>query len=342
MEVALLPSNVRILVTSRPLNDIVEKLHNTSHIKSKSMDEISIDMAKHDIRVYIQHQLSTSMYSLSEMEIGRLVDTSDGLFEWARLACEFIQSPEEAATPIERYQQLMSAMSGGSGDLLDNMYKAILENAIGKSQTARDRFHSVMCQILYTKEPLSIDSLNAMRQNFSKSEDIYDVNLTLQSMGALLGGIADRSKPVRPLHASFYDFLSDTSRGGEFAIDVGDMHHNLALASLNIMQEKLCFNICQLESSYMWNAEVKDLNLRVKKFISAYLSYACRFWVDHAKGVKNGERLVKQVKIFFKEKFLFWMEALSLLESLNNAPAALASIAQWMEVGLLQSKKGHD
>ncbi|KAG6329739.1 hypothetical protein ID866_9350 [Astraeus odoratus] len=126
------------------------------------------------------------------------------------------------------------------------------------------------------------------------------------------------------------------SGSGEFAIEVGGMHVNLALASLGIMEEELCFNICQLESSYMWNSEVEDLDLRVKWQISVYLSYACRFWVDHAKDVKNGESLAKKIKTFFKEKFLFWMEALTLLKSLNNAPAALIGIIQWMEGILLE------
>ncbi|KAG6330946.1 hypothetical protein ID866_8144 [Astraeus odoratus] len=342
VEVASLPAVVRILVTSRPLNDIIETLHGASHVKSKSMDEISIDTAKHDIQVYIRHQLRTLADSPSEDEIGCLAEISDGLFEWARLACEFIKSSKEATTTTERYQELMSVISGGSKDLLDDMYKVILDNAISKSNTTRARFRSVMCQILCTKEPLSIDSLNAMRSKFSRREDKYDVNLILRSMGALLSGVADRSTPVRPLHASFFDFLTDGLRSGEFAIDIGSMHVNLALASLGIMEEELCFNICQLESSYMWNSEVKDLDLRVKQRISVYLSYACRFWVDHVKDVKNGEHLQKEVKHFFKEKFLFWIEVLSLLQSLNNATAALIVIAQWMEVGLLSFQNEYD
>ncbi|KAG6326750.1 hypothetical protein ID866_12340 [Astraeus odoratus] len=342
MEVAPLPPNVRILITSRPLNDIIEKLHSPSRIQSKSMDEISMDTAKHDIEIYIQHQLRSLADSLSEAEIHHLAGISHGLFEWARLACEFIKSSEGAATTTERYRSLMSVISGGSRNLLDDMYKVILDNAIGKADTTRARFCSVMCQILCTKEPLSMDALNAMRSKFPKREDKYDVNLILQSMGALLSGVADRSTAVRPLHASFFDFLTDGSRSGEFAIDVGGMDVSLALASLSIMQEELCFNICQLESSYMWNSEVKDLDLKVKQQISVCLSYACRFWVDHAKNVKNGENLEKEVKTFFKEKFLFWMEVLSLLKSLNNAPAALIGIAQWMEVSLLQLQDEYD
>ncbi|KAG6331311.1 hypothetical protein ID866_7778 [Astraeus odoratus] len=336
LEVASLPPNIRILITSRPLTDITERLQSVLHIKSKSMDGISIDTAKSDIQVYIKHQLRTLVDGLSEKETGFLAEMSDGLFEWARLACEFIRSFKEATTPSKQYQSLILAMSGGREDLLGNMYKAILDNALGKSYGTYVRFRSVMCQILCTKEPLSIDSLNAMRRKFPEKEDIYDVDLILRSLGALFSGIVDRSTPVRPLHASFYDFLTEGPWSEEFAVGIKEMHMSLALASLNVMQEELCFNICNLENSYMRNSAVKDLNVKLKEYISSHLSYACRFWVDHAKEVKYNKNLEKLVKAFFKEKLLFWMEALSLLKGLNNAPTALLCIAQWMEVGLLQ------
>ncbi|KAG6334914.1 hypothetical protein ID866_4175 [Astraeus odoratus] len=337
VEPASLPQNIRILVTSRPLPDIIRKFGGSTHVKPKSMDEISSESATHDIQLYISSQLESSGYGLPEKAVTRLAEMSDGLFEWARLACEFIGFPKEAATPMERYEDLLSAMDGGGAGLLDGMYGTILKDMVGDSERTRSRFYSVMRQILWTLQPLSMDALNTMRRNFSREEDIYDVNLILRSMGALLSGTADRCTPVRPLHASFYDFLMDASRGGKFAVEVGDIHLDLAFASLKVMQDGLHFNICQLESSYLKNSQLKDLDLRIKNNIPSQLSYACQFWVDHVQQTKFDFQLGKEVEAFFEEKVLFWMEVLSLLKVLNTAAGSLAGIAQWMDGGFLKT-----
>jgi len=117
-------------------------------------------------------------------------------------------------------------------------------------------------------------SLNAMQCNFPDM-DVSDVKAILNPMGALLSGIADVSTPVRVLHASFYDFLADSVWSMEFAIKMEDVHCQLAWACIQVMQSGLCFNTCQLETSYLPNSEVTDLDWRVHECIPAHLSYAC-------------------------------------------------------------------
>jgi len=57
-----------------------------------------------------------------------------------------------------------------------------------------------------------------MRQHFPCEDEHYDVNLVIGKLGSLVTG-TDSTAPVRPLHASFYDFLTDKSRSSEFFID---------------------------------------------------------------------------------------------------------------------------
>ncbi|KAG6330059.1 hypothetical protein ID866_9031, partial [Astraeus odoratus] len=225
-----LPPNIRILVTSRPLQDITKMLSSSSHIKCQAMNNIPMDTTRHDIQMYITAQLESSEDGLTSKEITRLAEMSDGLFEWARLACEFIKSPKEAATITERYEDLLSMMGGRGDGLLDKMYHTILKDALGTTGRMLTRFHSVMCQILWTKEPLCMDSLTAMRRKFSNPNDVYDVKLVLRLMGALLSGVADGAMPVRPLHASFYEFLMDYSRAGQYTVDIGDIDLDLGFA----------------------------------------------------------------------------------------------------------------
>ncbi|KAG6331071.1 hypothetical protein ID866_8019 [Astraeus odoratus] len=337
VEPASLPPNIRILVTSRPLNDIAWKLGNSTCVKRKSMDEISVEITKRNIQMYVSHKLDSSGYGLPENAVADLAEMSDGLFEWARLACEFIASPEEAATPMELYDDPLLGMDRGGAGLLDSMYEKMLGDMVGKSERTHSRFCSVMRQILWTKEPLSMDALNALRLRFPREGDRYDVNLILRSVGALLSGTVDGCTPVRPLHAFFYDFLTDPCRGGKFVIEVGNINIDLAFASLRVMQDGLYFNMCQLESSYLKNSQVQDLDGRIKKNIPSHLSYACQFWVGHVKERKFHYGLGKEVEAFCDDKLLFWMEALSLLRVLNIAASSLTGIAQWMNGGFKET-----
>jgi len=94
-------------------------------------------------------------------------------------------------------------------------------------------------------------------------------------MASLLAGASEVSIPVRPLHASFYDFLLDEKRSGEFFIQQGDAHRDLAVASLSVMQAGLHFNICGLETSYISNSMVADLGKRIQENIPPHLLYLC-------------------------------------------------------------------
>ena len=119
-----------------------------------------------------------------------------------------------------------------------------------------------------------MESLNAMRCNFPDN-DLSEVGVILDAMGALLSGIADVSTPVHALHASFYNFLADPVWSMEFAIKMEDIHCQLTWACVRVMKTGLCFNICGLETSYLPNSKVTDLDGRVLKYIPAHLSYAC-------------------------------------------------------------------
>ncbi|KAG6326942.1 hypothetical protein ID866_12147, partial [Astraeus odoratus] len=151
-------------------------------------------------------------------------------------------------------------------------------------------------------------------------------------MGALLSGVTDEVTPIRPLHSSFYDFLTDASRSGDFFVDKRQIHLNLALASVRVMQQELRFNICGLESSYIRNSDVKDLDQRVMEDVSPHLSYACRYWARHVQQTKFSVILVEELKTVFQTEYmLFWMEVLSFLKSLDTVNAAMHTLMEWID-----------
>lgn len=324
-------SNIRIFISSRPLPDIHTALSSSSNVKLRPMDTIPPESTERDIRMYISEKLRNLGDDFNDEDVTLLAQKSDGLFEWSRLACEFIRSYKAGVTPKERFEDLISLTPGAGKPLLDEMYRVMLADIVDESPKALARFHSVMRQIMWTLEPLSLASLNTMRRAFIDRADQFKVEIILTSMASLLSGIADISIPVRPLHSSFYDFLTDEKRSEKFHVDVSNVHTNLAYASLRTMQEGLRFNICKLESSYKRNSEISHLAERIKECIPDHLSYSCRFWPSHLKETQFNARLATEVKaLLVNERVLFWLEALGLLDALSNVPDALETVLSWL------------
>ena len=195
------------------------------------------------------------------------------------------------------------------------------------------RFRSLMRQILHTLEPLPMEELHVMRKCFPHTDDHFRIAIILDFMGSLLSGVTNRTMPICPLHASFYDFLTDQSRSGDYFVGEANIQVDIAVASLRVLRGGLCFNICGLQSSYLLNSEVPDLAEKVKAKIQPHLSYSCRFWARHLQASKFDPVLADHVKeIVGNERILFWFEVLSLLGVLGNAAPALLSAGRWLQV----------
>jgi len=329
---AKLPSNFRLLITSRLLPDIQIGLSSARHVKAVSLDDVPFAFTERDIRLFVSMKIG-DLEDIGENEVNQIAQKADGLFEWARLACEFIGLNATGELVKERFNSCIGRASGEGNVLLDSMYRAILESVVSVRPTAVMRFRSVMRQVLHTLEPLPVDGLNVMRQHFSHKHSGFNVVIVLYFMSPLLSGVTDHIVAVRPLHASFYEFLTDPLRSGEYFVDEVDIQAELAIAALLVLHGGLFFNICRLESSYLPNSEVPDMAERVKANIPSHLSYSCCFWAKHLHATRFDPVLAGYVRdLLGSEKILFWFEAMSLLGVLGNAAAALAYAVRWLQV----------
>ncbi|KAG2093906.1 uncharacterized protein F5147DRAFT_820824 [Suillus discolor] len=267
-----LPSNFQILVTSRALPDINSEFQDAPHIQRLSMDDISEKDSKRDIHTFVSYKLK-KVSGLGNKEFAVLADKSDGLFEWARLACRYIQETPFGSYPIDCFNAVVTHDHGERKNLLYDLYRVILAENMGKDRYTRTeyqqvlaKFHSVMGQVLGSAKPLPLDALNAMRSRFPDQREHYKVEVVIERMGSLLSGITNPSSPIRPLHASFREFLTDKSSSGDFFLEISKSQHDLAFASLRVMEQDLRFNMCNLKSSYLPNS--KDIGLLLQASVT--------------------------------------------------------------------------
>jgi hypothetical protein len=230
-------------------------------------------------------------------------------------------------------QRLLELPRGRDGqDPLDNLYEEVLE-AYFKPQEASILFRSVMGQLLVAIEPLSVRALTALRRYapIDDPENSRPVVELLRHLGSLLNNVtsSDQTGPIVPLHTSFRDFLTD-KKSLVFYVDLSDAHHQLAHSCLGLMLDNLKFNICKLESSYLTNADVPDLESRIAEHISPALSYACIHWHDHLQRLAFDHDILAKLRSLFEIKFLFWLEVLSIKTCVGLASRALSSLSIWL------------
>jgi hypothetical protein len=339
-----LPPNFRVVITSRPEHAIVSALARAPSVKVEYMDdtELAAETDK-DILTFLRAKLSSVKFGGYAKA---LAERAEGLFQWAAVASHLILDPPgrfdySEETCIKHLLTRKPSTNRRGLDLLDELYKEVVEGYF-KDEEEQDLFRSVVGQLITSIEPLSIRSLIALRQHASSSYDKRsDAAVTglLRRLGSLLSNVnsSDDNLSIIPLHTSFPDFLTNKDKSGDFYVDDREHHGQLAHSCLKLLLDPadgLKFNICKLETSYLANDDVENLNTRISEHIPPALLSACRFWDEHLKHTDFKTDLLRNVEALFKEKLLFWLEALSLTKNIGLAPSAFASLNMWLASSL--------
>ena len=334
-----LPSNFRVFITSRSEPAIMSAFDEAPSVKIRYMHDTKLAAETHgDILAFFQQKLPSNRF---RHYVEPLAVKAEGLFQCADVASDFILHPPAlfGYSGEKCIKHLLAPGINHHGqDRLDGLYKEVLE-AYFTDQDARVLFRSVVGQLIASIEPLTIRSLITLRQYSSNDEDgdaaAAVVTRVLGDLGSLLSHVnsSDKNLPIIPLHTSFRDLLVNKDKSGDFYVDIRDAHNRLTHSCLDLLinpNDGLKFNICKLESSYLANDDVEDLNTRVHEHIPPALLYACRFWDDHLKHTDFNMDLFQKIEILFKNKFLFWLETLSLTRNIGLAPSAFATLNTWL------------
>jgi len=190
--ISSLPPHFRILLTSRTLSDIRSTFEGVTHVRWKSME--TIPSTESDIFRYVSNQLSEAKLGTAQLQdfAGPLAHKSGHLFEWARLACAYVNGEDDVEVGLTANERFRAIMDHSKDvPLLDDMYKFTLGTIFPPRQPQRDiridRFKSVMAQLLGTMEPLSLTSLQSMRRHFHDDQGL-DIHSIVGPMGLCSAG----------------------------------------------------------------------------------------------------------------------------------------------------------
>jgi len=302
------------------------------------LHDVESGLVDNDIRLFLeQNLLGIADGWPTEQQLDLLCERAGGFFVYAVATAKFIQN----GSPEERLDFLLQSLENGAHEgrakfktsfkkhtTLDSLYVTILQEAFNDSEDDRI-IRSVLEAVALALNPLSPSAI-ATLLGFKTKE----VLCVLSSVHSLLTLQEDVDKPVQFFHKSFPDFIVDPARcaSSRFRISLPDQHKELLIGCLELMNQSLESNMCELPDGAL-NSEVGDLKERTKKYIHRPLEYACRSWHEHISAVPAPvPEIASALHRFLEGRFLFWLEVLSVLGATREAVNALEAAARWLDV----------
>jgi hypothetical protein len=258
-----------------------------------------------------------------------------GFFVYAVAMVNFLKHKFKG--PSDRLDIIMkspeSTVHEGKAELkvytsLDSLYMSIFQEAFCKNNAEDDTVvRSVLSAVVLIINPLPPSAVATLLG--------FDCDMVLSLLGSIQSLLAlhdDINHPIHPFHKSFPDFIKDSTRCTDtrFYISLGH-HTELLLCCLKLMDKLLEKNMCSI-LDYALNSEVEDLQKRIEDSgIRGALEYACRSWYKHLITTKDqATDVVEALHSFLEQKFLFWLEVLSVLNAVGVAAHALNTTVKWL------------
>ena len=340
---------VKLFLTGRPEPRIQDGFRLPLLAKATDMfvlHNIEIGLVNKDIRLFLKKNfldLARRRRGLDGWPAGEQIDClcnrAAGLFVYAEATVKFIGHRNN--NPKEQLDRLLlspkSSVYEGKTKVklnatLDSLYTSILQEAFGEDDPEDDqKVRSILGTMILAVNPLSPSTI-ATLLNF----DTEDTFLRLSSIHSLLL-LQTIDDPVRPFHKSFPDFVVDPARctNERFRVPPLIHHSELLIGCLKLMNRKLEKNMCKLPDGVA-NNEVPNLQEKAEQYVSRSLRYACESWHKHFVHARTAPahalEITSVLHQFLEEKFLFWLEVLSVLGTVRNAVDALEVAGSWLEV----------
>jgi len=247
---------LRFLIASRPepnLCEAFEKIQARLSRNSLSTLILTEDaLTRRDIRIYFEGKFNElrSRHSHLPAEwpgpdiIMRLVDKASGQFVYAKIIIVYISSPDDR--PDDRLDVILKLLETPAGDApyapLDQLYSYIVRSVKHRAEVLL-----ILGQLILAKEMSNEEDILGSPSNSTSQRRIEVVlNLRIGDAKRLLNSmhsVIDVGKDIKLLHASFQDFLLDSSRSGDFVINLLEARRMLGLAYVRAICAPPCMCI---------------------------------------------------------------------------------------------------
>ena len=282
------PSTFRLLLTSRPVPNHVEKARLDSELENRSLllslydieEQKAIDR---DIRKMIQTRLCVveegkQWHQSDPTVVSRLTGQSQGVFVYARTAVDFVAGGTGLGEMKDRLNLILTPHNQYGLDHLDELYRIVLETAFPIKELYPKKHEQVRVILAWVALSQNSDGIIPWEvEQVSGIPCAESIPIILRLRSMLKFEVEDLvfhgpCTPFRAMHVTFRDFLVDEARCGDhFYVDPGLMHARIATGIVT----KLHMNI------------------------SGTSTYGLQYWYEHTKQAAPTNELVGIFKTLF-------------------------------------------
>ncbi|KAK3942456.1 hypothetical protein QBC46DRAFT_426235 [Diplogelasinospora grovesii] len=315
--------HVKWIVSSRNWPEIEKQLGRVGE-KVKLSLELNAESVSIAVSKYIQHKVDR-LATLHKYD-GRTRDAvqrhlsshANDTFLWVALVCQDLDK-------ISRWKVLEKLNAFPQG--LDSLYKRMMDQICSSDDA--DLCKKILTTLTVVYQPVTLKELTSLVGIMP--EHISDDPESLEEIIGLCGSFLTlRQETVYFVHQSAQDFLLAKGSGAIFPSGTGEAHYAIFSRSLDIMSRTLRRDIYGLGAPGFPIAKVKQPDPDPL----AQARYSCIYWVDHlrdwciqADASQNATlRDITAVEKFLREKYLYWLEALSLLEHVPEGVLSMGKL----------------
>jgi hypothetical protein len=330
VEQSAVSPHVKWVVTSRNWQEIEQQLEKSEH-KVKLSLELNAESVSKAVDIYIEHEVlrlaDHKSYTAKTRDavFKHLSSNAEGTFLWVALVCQHLEK-------IKRWNVIKKLLEFPPG--LNHLYERMLEQIRQSDNTDLCKYLLSAMAVVY--RPIALVELSSLGDMLAEiSDDIEAIKEVISLCGSFL---IIRDSTIYFVHQSAKDFLLDDAVDQICPSGQGEVHRTILTSSLHLMTSTLQRDIYNLQAS---GYSIERIT-RPDPDPLAAVRYACVYWVDHIydwlcadhTNHQNNIDCWDSIHAFIVEKFLYWLEALSLCRSMSEGVLSIAKF-----YGLLQVTK---
>jgi hypothetical protein len=322
-------SYIKWIVSSRNWPDIEAQLEQAGH-KVKLSLELNAESVAAAVTVFIQRkvdQLAQEKQYKAEVRdavLQHLTTNANDTFLWVALVCQ-----ELGRTANRHVLKKLALFPPG----LEDLYKRMMQQMSDSDDADTCRCVLASTAVLY--RPVTIHELVAL---IKQLEDVgNDVREIIDLCGSFL---TVREDTVYFVHQSAKDFLFIKALNEVFPNGTEDIHRAIFSTSLAHLSSMLHRDMYSLKAP---GSAVKNIKPPHPDPLAA-LRYPCIYWINHLHDSKpkflaksNADFQMRAVYNFLREKYLYWLEGLSLCKSLGTGVVLMTKLWLLLQVQHLET-----
>ena len=326
------PSRVKWILSSRNWPEIEERL-DLAKQKEKFCLELNPESVSYAVGKYIEARVQKiSMLKRYDDDMrkfvqGHLISKADSTFLWVALVCDHLED-----VPKYHARRIVQTFPPG----LRPFYQLMFQHVCSLEEVDSDLLKQILAVITVVFRPITMGEMKSL---IRLPVDILD---DTESLGVMVGRCGSfltiRDHAIYFVHQSAKDFLSQECSHAIFPSGEAEVHYSVFYRSLEAMSQVLRRDIYGL---CVPGYPIEQVTTPDPDPL-ADICYASVYWARHLErwnsyrssrnDNENTEHIVA-ISTFLKTKFLYWLEALSLLQALSEGALSILLLKASLKVG---------